>query len=153
MSPRFRVIGLVSLIVVTIVGFMLNSHSILGSVTAAENLTASAKSQLKNKLQEKRQLLEQVVNLHKYRIEQGVGSSTSVEYMKAQEAVLRVDIELCDTKEDRTRLYNEIIQLYTDHEKLIESQVKAKQLFESDLNEAKLARLEIEIELLKDQIN
>ena len=151
MSQRYKV-GLAALVVVVVITeLILNGHSSLGSVTAAESLSASTQTQLKQKLLEKKQLLEQVVNERKIAIEIGRGSQSSLE--QAREAVLRVGIELCDSKEDRAKIYNEIIQSYAEREKSLELQVKAGQLHTSSLREAKVDRLDVEIEMLKNQLN
>ena len=153
MSQKFKVILAVSLTGVAVAGIVLNGHSILRSVTATESPIASTPSQLKQKLLEKKKLLEQVVNEHKYLIDQGRGSSHSPEYMQAREAVLRVEIELCDSKDERAKIYNEIIQFYTVREKQIEVAMKTGRGHHSEMREAKLDRLGIEIEMLKDQLN
>jgi hypothetical protein len=66
---------------------------------------------------------------------------------------LRVDIELCDTIDGRAKIYSEIIQFYAEREKLAEFEVKAGHLHPSSLREAKVHRLGVEIEMLKDQLN
>jgi hypothetical protein len=153
MSQRVKVILAALFAVVAISGIMLNGHYFLKSITAAESATPSAQNQLKQKLLEKKQLLEQVLNEKKYLIDQGRGSIHSLEYRQAQEAVLRVDIELCDSKDERTKIYNRIIQFYAEREKQIEVRMKLGQAHHSMIREAKLDRLEIEIEMLKDQLN
>lgn len=150
MSQRYKVILAALFVVVVVTGLILNGHSILRSVTAAESSTVSAQNQLKQKLLEKKQLLEQVVNEQKIAIEMGRGSQRSLK--EAQEAVFRVDIELCDTKEDRVEIYNKIIQFYAEREKGLESRVKAGRAPRAGLREATIDRLDVEIEMLKDQL-
>jgi hypothetical protein len=160
MSQRYKVILVALVVFVVITGLILDGHSMLRSGTAAENPTASAQSQLKQKLLEKKQLLEQVVNEYKQGIDQGRYFSHSLEYMRAQEAVLRVDIELCDTKDKRAKIYNEIIRLYTERERQIEreNEVRMKlgqgsrSAMREGMRKLKLDRLEVEIEMLKDQL-
>ena len=151
MSQRYKVILVALVVFVLITGLILDGHSILRSGAAAESPTTSAQNQLKQKLLEKKQLLEQVVNERKIAIEMGRGSQSSL--TQAQEAVMRVDIELCDSKEDRAKIYNEIIQSYAEREKSLELQVKAGQPHTSSLREATVNRLDVEIEMLKDQLN
>jgi hypothetical protein len=153
MSQRFNVTLAASLTVVAVAGVILNGHSMLNPVIAAESVTASAQNQLKQKLLDKKQLLEQVLNEKKYLIDQGRGSIHSLEYRQAQEAVLRVDIELCDSKDERAKIYNRIIQFYAEREKQIEVRMMLSQAHHSIIREAKLDRLDIEIEMLKDQLN
>jgi hypothetical protein len=151
MSWRNKVMLAALVVVIVITGFILNGHSIPGSVTAAEGLTASTQRQLKQKLMKKRQLLEQEVDAHKIAIEMGRGSQSSLK--QAREAVMRVDIELSDSKEERAKIYAEIIQFYAEREKSLELQVQAGQRPMFSFREAQLDRLDVEIEMLKDQLN
>jgi len=151
MSQQNKVLLAVLVAVIAMTGLILNGLSTPRSATAAEALTAFSHDQLKQKLLKKRQLLEQEVNEHRIAVEMGRGSQSSLR--QAREAVMRVDIELCDAKEDRAKIYNEIIQFYAEREKSLELQVKAGQRHPSSLRKVKIDRLDIEIEMLKDQLN
>ena len=87
------------------------------------------------------------------RIAFGYDAYTSEVYFQAKEAALRAGIDLSESMEDRMNLYNDILKLYVPREKQLELEVKAGQRSQSDLNKIKVERLNVEIEMLKEQLN
>ena len=151
MAKRLRVFLLVCFAAAVSILFVQLCPPIQRTVTAAETTSDSAQNQLNQKLLERKQLLEDELALIQRLVEDGRSSQTK--YIQAKEDVLRATIDMCHSKEERISILNEILSLYVEREKLLEIEMKAGQLGQSGMREAKLARLDVEIEILKEQLN
>lgn len=152
MSNRMRVVLVACLMAIVSIFLVQHERSILRSVTASESSDQSAQDQLRQKMVERKQLLDQVVKEIELSLQFGRGSVNSIEYRQAKEAALRAGLDLCQSKEERISIFEEILKLYDKHDKLLELEFKVGQRGTADMREAKLTRLEVEIELLKEQI-
>jgi len=150
MSKRLRVVTVAFLMAVASIVFVQNGLPLFSSVTASESSAVSAQDQLHQKFVERKKLLDQTVEEIKLSMQFGRGSL--VAYRQAKEAALRAGLALCQTKEERINIFDEILTFYTESEKLLEFEIKAGQRGRPDLREAKLARLEVEIERLKEHL-
>ncbi len=152
MSTQLRVVLVACLMTIASIVLIQYGRPILGSATASESPAISAKDQLHQKLVERKQLLDQVVKEMELSIKFGRGSVNSLEYRHAKEAALRAGIDLCQSKGERVAIYREALKLYLEHEKTLEQEVKIGKLPKSSLREAKVSRLEVEIEFLREQL-
>ena len=156
MSKLMRVMLSVSLVVMTFT--VLQQHKHLGmsrSAAAAETATAQAPAAqthylLRQLRLERKRLLDEIAEDIKRTMEAGQSSMTV--YMEARIASLTAGIDLCETKEDRIAIHAEIIKLHGKTEALITRLVESGQAHQVDLDKAKVARLESEIDLLKEKL-
>ena len=153
MSKRFKT-KLVAFLTITFSVVLVQiGRPIEGSATATASPGSSTQNHLHQKLLERKHLLDQVVDEAKLSIELRSGTLIrSPEYRQAKEAALRAGIDLCQSKDDRINIYREISKLYVQHENQLGSEVKSGKLHKSSLREAKIHRLEVEIELLREQL-
>ena len=151
MTKRLSVSLMVCFVVAVSIVFVQLCLPIQRTVTAAEATPDSAQDQLHQKLLERKQLLDQEAEEVKRRFD--VGSGTSSEYLQAKEAALRAGIDLCQSKVDKINVYKQILEAFTQVDKLTEMETTVGQRSLSDLRKTKVARLNIEIELLKVQLN
>ena len=151
MVKRLRVLLMVCFVVAVSIVSVQFCVPVPGIAMAGESTTDSLQEQLHQKLMQRKQLLDVEAEEIKKRFE--FGSETSKEYLQAKEAALRAGIELCQSKEEQLDIYKQILDLYTQIEQRVEVVKNMGQLSMSDLRKSQVARLEIEIELLKVQLN
>ncbi len=139
MSKHFRVVLVAFLTMIASIVFVQIGLPILRPVSASESSVGSTQDQLHKKFVERKQLLDRIVEEAKLSLQFGRGSINSLEYRQATEAALRAGIDLCQSKEERISIFDEILKLYATREKQLELEFKAGKRGTSDMREAKLA--------------
>lgn len=105
---------------------------------------------LRQLLMERKQLLEQMAEHHRSFLE--MGRSSLADYVKAKEAALLAGLDLCNTKAERIEIRREIVELHKEVEGWMKRRIENGRTPQDELVEARLARLEAEINLLKEQL-
>ena len=152
MSKKSRVVLVTCLMTIASIVLIQYGRPILRSATASESPAVSVQDQLHQKLLERKKLLDQVVEEMKVSIKFGRVSITSPEYRQAEEAALQAGLDLCQSKEERISIFEEVLKSYAAREKLLEMEFEVGQRAPADIREAKVARLGVEIALLKEQL-
>jgi hypothetical protein len=152
MSKRLRVVLVACLMAIASIVLIQYGRPILRSATASESPAVSTQDHLHQKLVERKKLLDIIVGEMELTIKSGRGSVHSLEYRHAKEAALCAGIDLCQSKGERIAIYREALRLYLEQEKLLELEFEVGQLPKSRLREAKVTRLAVEVELLREQL-
>jgi hypothetical protein len=118
--------------------------------TSAQTAAAATQEQLRQLLLERKRLLEKRVEDMKVFFDAGRVSGS--EYVKIKEAALLAGLDLCDTKAERIEIRREIVELYKEAEAWTKRRAENGRAPQSELDEARVARLEAEIQLLKEQL-
>ena len=119
--------------------------------TTAQTDHNATQDHLRQLLLKRKQILEQRVAVMKQRLNYGTGSLS--EYSQAKKAALLARIDLCNTKTERINIYKEIVRLNTDLVSQVEKEVEAGQRPQDSLDEIRLAQLDEEINLLREQLS
>ena len=122
---------------------------------AAETPSAQAgdtatEAQLRQLLMERKKILDRIVDTIERRRQSGQWDLR--EYSHAKKAALFAGIDLCETKEDRIGIRKEIVQLHDAIDRQTQMEFSAGQIGQQELAEARAARLESEIDLLREQL-
>lgn len=99
---------------------------------------------------ERKKSLERIAKEREIALKHGRG--TLRDYRQAKVAALLAGIDLCDTKAERIEIRREKLKLMTDIEKTMEMEYQAGQRPEENLHQSRIARMEAEIDLLKEQL-
>lgn len=118
------------------------------TVQAAGNAT---QEQLRQLLLERKQLLEKMADNMKQYVEAGRASGSA--YAKAKEAAMLAGLDLGNTKAERIEIRRAIVELYKEAEAWTKRRAATGRAPQSEMDEARVARLEAEIDLLKEQLN
>jgi hypothetical protein len=121
---------------------------------ASEPDAAEGRDSLENELQqlltERKRLLSPIVESMKIFFESGrVGLE---EYRDANIALLRAEMDLCKTQDDRLKILEKIIQFQTTCEAWVARRAAEGRATQMDVNKAKVARLEAQIELVRESL-
>ena len=156
MSKLAKVILAILLVVITF-NVLLQTHpGILRPATAIETSTAQSPNaqQKQNKLHqlllERKRILDAIAEDAKRSVE--AGRLSMAEYMDAKTASLSAGIELCETKDDRVKIYAEIVKVHEESEAWTKRRFEHGQAGQVDLAKAKVARIESEIDLLRERL-
>jgi len=152
--------SLATLIIITVSSVFLRYDSgyALKLVKAAETQTPTqvqatgdaTHDQLRKLLLERKEILDRIAEDIEVRLKHGAG--TISEYEQAKKAALLAGIDLCSTKSERIEIHKEIVKLYRELEAWTMRRHEHGQGGQVDLDMAKAARLESEIDLLKKQL-
>ena len=107
-------------------------------------------SEMQQLLLERRTLLSRNVESMKIFAESGridVG-----EYRDANIALLRAEMDMCKTKDERFDILEKIIQVHKNYEEHVAKLIAIGQSTEIELNKAKVATLEAQIELIREKL-
>ena len=121
------------------------------SSTTAQGGSIAIQAQMRQLLLERNDLLERQVGIEKKSLEYGRG--TVSEYAQARIAALLAGIDLCNNKSERHEIHGEIVELYKEIEKQTEREIERGQRPTAGLVKTRVARLEAEIDLLKEQLS
>jgi hypothetical protein len=138
--------------------FLGDNRTTLRSARAGESLASTTsqaageamQKQLRQLLLERKQLLEKRVEDMKVFVDAGRVSGS--EYAKAREAALLAGLELCNTKAERIEIRREIVEIYKVAEAWAKRRADTGRATQSELDEAKVACLEAEINLLREKL-
>jgi hypothetical protein len=151
----FTAVTLLAVLIITGIGVKSDGFNIAQTAKASEtDITAQAREKYEKELQqlltERRQLLSNVVDSMKIFLESGrIGLD---EYMRANVALLRADMDLCKTKDERLEILQKIVQLHRECEAWIARRAAEGRATEADVKKAKVGTLEAQIELLREKL-
>ena len=125
---------------------------------AAETLTAprtqasrnAIQDQIRQLLLDRKRLLERHAEEMKKSLEYGRGSLS--DYTQARITALLAGIDLCDTTAERIEIHSEVIKFWKEIEKAMERDIARGQRPAIKINKIRVARLEAEVDLLKEQL-
>ncbi len=123
------------------------------TTTASANnsaLRAALQAKIRQVLLERKTYLERIAKEKEIALKLGRG--TLRDYKQARVAALLAGIDLCDTKAERIEIRRENLKLLTDIEKSMEREYRTGHLPEGALHQHRIARMEAEINLLKEQL-
>ncbi len=143
MSRHSRVLLTVSLAALALAGCQRNVKRV------ARESPLPHDDQLHQLLLERQQLLEGIAENAKRFVD--AGRMTASEYAQAKKAALRARIDLCETQAERVAIHEQILALDRRAEAWTERRAAAGQTGESDLAQARITRIESEIDLLRSR--
>ena len=156
MSKPMKAI-LVALLIALVSSVLLQNHrlTVLKSAWAAETRSVQTANtathkQLHQLLLKRKDVLDSIVDNINRRRESGRWDLR--EYSRAKKTALLAGIDLCETKEERVGIRKEIVQLHDAIDRQILMETAAGAIGPQGLAEAKAARLESEIDLLREQL-
>ena len=110
----------------------------------------SHESELQKLLIERKKLLTRIVQSMKIFLEAGrVGID---EYRDANIALLRAEMDLCRTRNERIDILQKMVQFHTTCEAYVERRAAEGRATRIDVERAKIARLEAQIELIRENL-
>ncbi|MBN2314480.1 MAG: hypothetical protein JXM79_11160 [Sedimentisphaerales bacterium] len=132
-----------------------NQWDTVKSARAGESFTSTdskvTQEQLRELLLERKRILEKRVENMKVFFNAGRVSGS--EYAKAKEAALLAGLDLCHTKAERVTIRREIVGIYQEAEGWTKRRADTGHAPQSELDEARVACLEAEINLIKEQLD
>jgi len=148
---------LAALLIALVCSVLLQNHrlTVLKSARAAETPSAQAgdtatQAQLRQLLLERKKILDRIVDIIDRRRHSGQWDLG--DYSRAKKAALLAGIDLCETKEERIGIRKEIVQLHHAIYRETQMDCSAGQIGQQGLAEARAARLDSEIGLLREQL-
>ena len=148
---------LVTLLVLVTCGIIRQMHpGILRSAEALETSTAQTskpqqtQNQLRQLLLERRRILDAIAQDLKRSVEAGRLSMAA--YVDAKTAALTAGLDLCEAKTDRVKIHTEIVKWRKESEAWTRRRYEHGQGGQVDLNQARVACIEAEIDLLREQL-
>ena len=146
------------LLIAFVCSVLLQNHrpTVLKSAGAIESSSAQTGSvateeQLLELLLERRNLLDSIVDNINSRRETGLWNLR--DYFLAKKAAFLAGVDLSETKEERIGIRKGIVLLHDVMDRHIQLEVSTGQIGRRGLAEARVARLESEIDLLREQLN
>jgi outer membrane protein TolC len=140
-ANRFKIVGLLGLLV-------LLAWASIGSGSAVSPRTAAAGSndaQIKALLQERHATLQEIASQTAKEFDSGVATPSQVR--EANLAVLRAELDLCDTDKERVAVLEKVLKIAQAQEAEAGASVQAGRALPKDALRAKADRLAVEIEL------
>jgi hypothetical protein len=120
-----------------------------GTDVAAEGREKYEK-ELQQLLTERKRLLSNVVDSMKIFLESGrIGLD---EYMQANIALLRAEMDLCKTQNERIEILQKIVQLHRECEAWMARRAAEGRATEADVKKMKIGTLEARIELVREKL-
>jgi hypothetical protein len=110
----------------------------------------SPEGELQQLLLERKRLLSRIVESMKFFLESGRVSID--EYRDANIALLRAEMDLCKTRDNRLKILEKIVQFHTEYEAWVERKAANGRTTRIDVEKAKIARLEAQIELARENM-
>jgi len=151
---------LVALLMITASSIFMqdNNGNASNMAKAAETLTAPLTQASRNAIQDQiRQLLldrKRILERHAEEMKKFLeyGRGTLSDYTQARITALLAGIDLCDTKAERIEIHTEVIKFWKEVEKAMERDIASGQRPAIEMNKIRVAILEAEIDLLKEQL-
>ena len=111
----------------------------------------SRESELQQLLTERKKVLSRIVESMKLFLDSGRAGID--EYRDANIALLRAEMDLCKTRNERLDILQKIVQFHTECEAQVARRAAAEgRATGMDVNKAKVARLEAQIELARENL-
>jgi hypothetical protein len=149
------IVTIFAVLIISGSGVKSDSFNVVQAAKASETDAAAKgreeyEKELQELLTERKQLLSDVVASMKIFLESGrIGLD---EYMRANVALLRADMDLCKTKDERLEILRKIVQLHRECEAWIARRAAEGRATEADVKKAKVGTLEAQIELLREKL-
>lgn len=115
----------------------------------AEGLN-SRQSELQQLLVERKKVLSRIVESMKLFLESGRANID--EYRDAKIALLRAEMDLCSTRNERLDILQKMVQFHSEYEAQVARRAADGRATEMDVNKAKIAGLEAQIELIREKL-
>jgi hypothetical protein len=148
----FLAVAIFAVLIIPSSGIKSDSFNVIQAAKASE--TSKSPEQYKSKLQqlllERKTLLSR--NVESMKIFVDSGRMDFGEYRDANIALLRAEMDLSKTKDERLDILEKIIQLHKKYEEHVTKMIAIGQSSEIGLNKAKAATLEARIELLREKL-
>ena len=110
----------------------------------------SPERELRQLLLERKMVLSSIVDSMKIFVDSGrIGLD---EYIDANIALLRAEMDLSKTKDERLNILEKIIQFHKKYEEHVAKMIAVGQSTEIELNKAKVAVLDAQIELVREKL-
>ncbi|MGB2866702.1 MAG: hypothetical protein WBC05_25450 [Sedimentisphaerales bacterium] len=150
----FSAVTIVTVLAISPGGMYPGGLNVAQAAGASEPGAAEGRNSLENELQqlltERKRLLSRIVESMKIFLESGrVGLE---EYRDANVALLRAEMDLCKTRDDRLKILEKIIQFHTECEAWAARRAAEGRATEMGVNRAKLATLAVQVELAREKL-
>jgi len=151
----FSAVTLFAVLTITGTGVKSDSFNMAQTAKASEtDAAAQAREKYEKELQqlltERKQLLREVLDSMKIFFESGrIGLD---EYMQANVALLRAEMDLCKTQDERLEILQKIVQLHRECEVWMARRAAEGRASKADVKKAEAATLEARIELLREKL-
>lgn len=156
---RTRLIFSAVIMSVVLAIFMAGMHA--GRINVAQAADASetgvvaegpenSESELQQLLAERKRVLSRIVQSMKLFLESGRAGFD--EYRDAKIALMRAEMDLCRTRNERLDILQKIVEFHTECEAQVARRAADGRATEMDVNKAKVVRLEVQIELVRESL-
>jgi len=140
LTTRSKIVGLSGFLVLLACGSIGIGSAVSPRVEAADGTDARIQALLK----ERRAALQEIASATAKEYESGLASPT--ELREADKAVLRAELDLCETDKERVAVVEKILRIAQAQEREANEAVKAGRAFPKDALKSKAGRLGVEIE-------
>ena len=146
------IVTIFAVLIISGSGVKSDSFNVVQAAKASETDAAAKgreeyEKELQELLTERKQVLSDVVASMKIFLESGrIGID---EYMNANIALLRAEMDLCKTQNERLEILQKIVQLHQECEAWMARRAEEGRATEADVKKVKVATLEARIELLR----
>jgi len=110
----------------------------------------SRQSELQQLLLERKKVLSRIVESMKLFLESGRADFN--EYRDAKIALLRAEMDLCSTRNERLDILQKMVQFHSEYEAQVARRAADGRATEMDVSRAKVAGLEAQIELVREKL-
>jgi len=150
----FLVVTIFAVLAISPAGMHPGGFDVAQAAAASEPSDAEGRekyeSELKQLLTERKMILSRNVELMKIFLDSGRVSID--EYRDANIALLRAEMDLCKTRDDRLKILEKIIQFQTTCETWVARRADDGRATTMGVNRAKVATLEAQIELARENL-
>jgi len=130
-----------------------NSNLASAADTSVQGI-AEGRDRLENEIQEllieRKKVLSRIVRSMKLFLESGRANID--EYRNANIALMRAEMDLCRSRDERLEILKKIVKFHSDYEAQVARRAADGRATEMDVNKAKVAGLEARIELLRESL-
>jgi len=151
----FFAVAILTVLIITCSGVKSDSYNLAQTAKASEtDVAAQARKKYEKELQQ--MMLERKIlltrNVESMKIFAESGRVDIGEYRDANVALLRAEMDLCKTKDERLDILEKIIQVHKKYKEQVARRIALGQSSEIELNKAKVATLETRIELVREKL-
>ena len=149
------IVTIFAVLIISGSGVKSDSFNVVQAAKASETDAAAKgreeyEKELQELLTERKQVLSDVVASMKIFLESGrIGID---EYMNANIALLRAEMDLCKTQNERLEILQKIVQLHRECEAWMARRAAAGSATEADVKKMKAATLEARIDLIREKL-
>ena len=141
LAARAKIVGPLGLLLLLVGGAI----GIGSAVTSSVAVAGANDSKLKALLEERHATLQAIASQVAKEFENGVATPGQVR--EANKAVLKAELDACDTDKERVVVLEKVLGIAKEQEKETDEAVKSGRLFSRDALKSKAERLDVEIAL------